>query len=58
MVQVVHLVTKRHMCAKLLQSFLILCHPVDGSPPGSSVHVVLRARTVKWVAMPSSKASF
>ena len=47
-----------HMCAKLLQSFLILCQPVDSSPPGSSVHGILQARIVKWVAMPSSKGSF
>ena len=27
--------------------------PHDGSPPGSSVHGILRARTLEWVAMPS-----
>ena len=26
------------MCAKLLQSCLILCEPMDCSPPGSSIH--------------------
>ena len=26
------------VCAKLLQSFLTLCVPMDCSPPGSSVH--------------------
>ena len=38
---------------KLLQSCLTLCDPVDCSPPGSSVHGILQARILKWVAMPS-----
>ena len=28
-----------------------------GSPPGSSVHVILQARILEWVAMPSSRGS-
>ena len=32
------------------QSCLILCNPVDCSPPGSSVHGVLQARMLKRVA--------
>ena len=38
---------------KLLQSCLTLCDPMDCSPPGSSVHGILQARILKWVAMPS-----
>ena len=34
------------------QSCLILCDPIDCSPPGSSVHRILQARTWKWVAIP------
>ena len=34
-----------------------LCHPMDYSPPGSSVHGILQARILEWVAMPSSKGS-
>ena len=45
------------MCPQLLQSSLTLCNPVDYSPPGSSVHGILQARTLQWVAMPSSKGS-
>ena len=37
-------------CAKLLQSCLILCNPMDHSPPGSSVHGILQARTLEWAA--------
>ena len=45
------------MCAKLLQLHLTLCEPVDCSPPGSSVHGILQARTLEWAAMPSSRGS-
>ena len=42
-------------CAKLLQSCLTLCDPVDYSPPGSSVHGLLQARILEWVAMSLSR---
>ena len=28
-----------------------LCHPLDCSPPGSSVHGILQVRILKWVAV-------
>ena len=31
--------------------------PVDSNPPGSSVRGILQARTLEWVAMPSSRGS-
>ena len=34
---------------------LTLCDPMDCSPPCSSVHGILQARTLEWVAMPSSR---
>ena len=34
-----------------------LCDPMDYSPPGSSVHGILQARILEWVAMPSSRGS-
>ena len=37
--------------AKLLQSCLTLCDPIDGSPPGSSVPGILQARILEWVAI-------
>ena len=43
--------------AKLLQSCLTLCDHMDSSPPGSSVHGILLARILEWVAMPSSRGS-
>ena len=42
--------------AKLLQSYLTLCIPIDGSPPGSGVPGILQARTLKWVAISFSNA--
>ena len=41
------------VCAKPLQSCLTLCHPMDCSPPGSSVRGILQARVLEWVARPS-----
>ena len=34
-----------------------LCNPMDHSPPGSSVLGILQARTLEWVAVPSSRGS-
>ena len=45
------------MCAKSLQSCLTLCDPMDCSPPSFSVHGILQARILEWVAMPSSRGS-
>ena len=36
------------------QSCLTLCNPMDCSTPGSSVHWVLQARILEWVATPVS----
>ena len=42
--------------ARVLSCFshVQLCDPMDGSPPDSSVHRILQARKLEWVAMPSS----
>ena len=37
--------------AKLLQSCLTLCNPIDGSPSGSLVPGIFQARTLEWVAI-------
>ena len=34
-----------------------MCDPVDCSLPGPSVHGILQARILEWVAMPSSRGS-
>ena len=43
--------------AKLLQLCPTLCNPMDCRLPGSSVHGILQARILEWVAMPSSRGS-
>ena len=42
--------------AKSLQSCLTLCHPIDGSPLGSSVPGILQARILEWVGISFSNA--
>ena len=42
--------------AKLLQSCLTLCDPIDSSPPGSPVPGILKARILEWVAISFSNA--
>ena len=34
-----------------------ICSPMDFSPPGSSVHRILQAKILEWVAMPSCRGS-
>ena len=43
--------------ALVAQLCLTLCYPMDCSPPSSSVHGILQARILEWVAMPSSSRS-
>ena len=45
------------MHAQLLQLCLILCDPMDCSLPGSSVHGILQAGILEWIAMASSRGS-
>ena len=39
------------------QLCLTLYNPMDCSLPGSSVHAILQARILEWVAIPFSRAS-
>ena len=43
--------------ASVAQSCLTLCDPVNCSPPGSSVHGILQARILEWVAISFSRGS-
>ena len=48
------------VCARahsVAQSYLTLWHPVDCSPPGSTVHEISQARILEWVAIFSSRGS-
>ena len=44
------------MCAESL-SRVLLCNPMDCSPPGPSVHGISQARILEWVAICSSRGS-
>ena len=43
--------------SEVAQSCPTLCNPVDCSPPGSSVHGILQARILEWVAISFSRGS-
>ena len=44
-------------CAQSLLSCPVLCSPMDRSPPCSSVHGILQARILEYVAIPFSRGS-
>ena len=43
--------------SEVAQSCPTLCHPVDCSPPGSSIHGILQARILEWVAISFPRGS-
>ena len=45
------------MKVKVAHLCLTLCNPLVCSPPWSSVHGILQARILEWVAIPFSKGS-
>ena len=45
------------VCLCVTQSCPTLCDPMDCSPPGSSVHGILQARILEWLAIPFSRGS-
>ena len=45
------------VCVLVAQSCLTLCNSMDCSPPGSSVHGILQAGILEWVAIPFSRGS-
>ena len=44
-----------NVLSEVTQSLLTLCNPVDCSLPGSSVHGILQARILEWVAISFSR---
>ena len=51
--------TKQSSCQSLLVAQLCptFCDPMDCSPPGSSVHGILQAAMLEWIAIPFSRVS-
>ena len=48
---------KSEMKVLVAQLCPTLCDPMDCSPPGSSVHRILQARILEWIAISSSRDS-
>ena len=48
---------KYYTVTEVAQSCLTLCDPMDCSLPGSSVHEILQARVLEWVAISFSRGS-
>ena len=46
-----------HACILSHFSHVWFCDPMDHNPPGYSVHGILQARILEWVAVSSSRAS-
>ena len=47
----------KNVCMSVIHSCAALCDPMDCSPPGSSVHGILQARILEWVAISFSRGS-
>ena len=45
------------VCELVTQFYMTLCDPMNYSPLGFSVHGILQARILEWVAIPFSRAS-
>ena len=45
------------MYVLVTQSGLTLCNPMECSPLGVSVHGILQAKILEWVAIPFSRGS-
>ena len=42
----------KYVCVLVAQLCLTLCNPMNCSPPGFSVHGILQARILEWIAIP------
>ena len=46
-----------YCCCLITKSCLILCDPMDCSPPGSFIYGIFQARILEWIAIPFSRGS-
>ena len=49
---------EKHVCVLSHFGRVQLCNPLDYSPPGYSVHGILQARILEWVAISYSREPF
>ena len=50
-----HYVNSQGKWGEVAQSCPTLCDPMDGSPPGSSIHGIFQARVLEWGAIAFSE---
>ena len=48
---------REDVCRLVAQSCVTLCNPMNCSPWGSSIHEILQARILEWIAIPFSRGS-
>ena len=53
----IQLLSKQPCCRLVADLCPILSNPMDGSPPGFSVHRIFQVRILEWVAISSSRGS-
>ena len=56
----IYLINKRYIyayCCLVTKSYPTLCHPMDYSLPGFSVHGISQARILEWVVISFSRGS-
>ena len=46
------------VCVLVAQLYLTICNPIDCSPPATTAHGRLQARTLEWVAIFFSKRNY
>ena len=49
------ILSKTKVKVLVTQSYPTLCHPMDSSLPGSSVHGIFQARMLEWLAIPFTR---
>ena len=52
-----YVILNKYCVYLVTQSCLTLCHPLDCSPPDSTVHGTFQARTLEWVAISFCRGS-
>ena len=52
-----HIILFMHVNVLVAQLCPTLCNPMECSPPVSSIHEILQARILKWIAIPFFRGS-
>ena len=52
-----HISRQSYVIVLVTQLCSTICYPMDGNPPGFSVHGILQAGILEWVFLPFSRGS-